>query len=226
MWTPEIVLAMPKPYTLLQFSMRLESYILLMLAGATIVALSSLREMGGRSWIWVVVLIPIVAWSVLGAASQVRHHPVGPPLQPGSLHQTDADFAASDYLTSRLPILKDQTMLAATKPFSPAAAWEGRASISVDAPRESYIQTNLATVPALVRVKGARIARLSTYVQQGYVLQIDGSASEGARQIIVSEAHPFPVVLGQALSLLGLGGLAVVFGSIAIVARRRRRAAV
>ena len=58
---------------------------------------------------------------------------------------------------------------------------------------------------------------------QGYVLQVRWRRPT---QITVTEAHPFPVVLGRALSLIGLGGLAVVFGSIAVGARRRRRAAV
>jgi hypothetical protein len=223
MLEPEIVLAMPKPYTLLQFATRLESYLLLMLTGAAIVALRSLRGIGGRSWIWVGVLIPVVALSVLGAAKQVRHHPVGLPLQPGF---SDPSFAALDYKTVRLPILEDQKIVGAPRRFSTAAAWDGRASISVDVPPEAYVQTNLATIPELVQVKGARVALLNRDAQKGYVLQVSGGASGGAHRITVTEAQPFPVVLGRALSLIGLGGLAVVFGSIAVGARRRRRAAV
>jgi hypothetical protein len=228
MLVPEIVLAMPKPYTLLQFVTRLESYALLMLTAAAIVALSSLRDIGGRASLWVGVLIAIVALSVLGAVSQIRDRPVGPALQPGF---SDPNFIASDYKTSRLLKLTDPNVLAATKRFPAAAAWEGRASIAVDdVPPESYIQTNLATIPDLVHVKGARIAALGTEQRHGYVLQVDeaaaSGASDGARQITVTEAHPFPVVLGRVLSLLGLGGLAAVFGSIAVGARRRRRAEV
>jgi hypothetical protein len=232
MLVPEIVLAMPKPYTMLQFGTRLESYVLLTMAGAAIVALSSLRGMGRRSWILVGVLIPVVALSVLGAVHQIRDRPMGPPLQPGF---SDRTFAVLDYKTSRLAFVEDLSVLAATKRFSTGAAWEGRASISVDVPPDSYIQTNLATIPALVDVtgaeiagvtretpKGAQIAGITRDAQKGYVLKVSGDAP----RITVTEAHPLPVVLGRILALIGLGGLAIVFGSIAVGARRRRREAV
>lgn len=222
--TPKIVLAMPEPYTLVQFTTRLESYVVLMLVGATIVVLRSLRDIRGRSSIWVGVLIPIVVLAMLSAASQVRQHPSGPPLQPGLM---DPRFAAFDYKTSRLPTITDPNVLAATASFSKAAGWEGRASISVDVPPESYVHTNLATIPPLVHVTGARIAALPPVAErEGYILQVDRDASGGAHRITVTEAHPFPVVLGRALSLIGLGGLAAVFGSVAVGARRRRRTAV
>lgn len=90
---------------------------------------------------------------------------------------------------------------------------------------ERVIQTNLAAIPDLVHVKGARIAALTTDPKQGYVLQVNGDAPGGVHRITVTEAQPFPVILGRVLSFRGLGGLAVVFGSIAFGGRRRRRVA-
>ena len=71
-----LVQGLPSPYDLLQFSYRLEAYILLGFAGAIIGVLVLLRQHGTRQrarWAWV--LVPVLAWWVAGAVGQLSQRP-------------------------------------------------------------------------------------------------------------------------------------------------------
>ena len=191
--TPEIVLAMPEPYTLLQFGTRLESYVLLTLVGAMIVALRS------PPWHRRAVLDLVgVADPRRGVVDARRcaadpGSPSGPALAARS-HRSRL-LRVFDYKTSRLPVVHDASVLAATKslldgrriggPGVDLRRWS-RPTLHPDQPR---------TIPELVHVEGAQIAAVATDVQdpqiaalfgdglKGYVLQVD----RGSRQITVTE---------------------------------------
>jgi hypothetical protein len=69
-----LILALPRIYATLQFSFRLESYVLLGIAGAMLAALVVNRDGGpvARYWTWA--LVPVLAVSIVGAAQQTAAH--------------------------------------------------------------------------------------------------------------------------------------------------------
>ena len=94
-----------------------------------------------------------------------------------------------------------------------------RATVTVDAQPGEFVASNLKASNPLIKVEGARIAARD---QAGNAfLEIDDNAKPGAAKITVTAAHPFPVVAGRIVTLLGLLGLATV--AVVLFRRRRRR---
>ena len=82
------------------------------------------------------------------------------------------------------------------------------------------LQTNIMTMPQLVQLDGARIV-----ARQGLgnaVIQVSKDVKPGRVVLTLRAAHPWPVVGGTILSLVGLAGLALNGVAIAMGARRRR----
>jgi hypothetical protein len=66
-------------------------------------------------------------------------------------------------------------------------------------------------------------AQDTSVVDTHFASTIDANAKPGAAHIVVTTAHPWPVVLGRILTLLGLLGLLGLAGvGAALLARGRR----
>jgi hypothetical protein len=231
-----LLLALPRAYATLQFSYRLESYVLLALS-ATVLATLVLARRGGRAmraWMWV--LLPVLGVSVVGAIQQAGAHPRSGVDRYAALrkdYESDSPGtgeALSDYFDVRLPVMAARPAGAAAVDFDPGAVRNDRISRVVHLQPGALLYTNLQGPPGLVHVAGARIAGVT---REAYdVLEIDrhpgagrdtpGRGGSAAETISLSPAHSLPVVLGRALTLVGAVALVVQFAALAI---RRRRAA-
>jgi hypothetical protein len=216
-----LILALPEPYTMLQFSFRLESEILLLVAGATVAGLVALRTAGGRVAQWTWALVPVVAVSLVMAVLQAdgapRDYSVRPFYSPPG-----SRLPNFDYSSVKVPLGADPRLPALW--FSPAEAdASGRVTSVITARPGDYVQSNLAASPDLVDVVGAEV--VANKVDGGTILRIDPEGRAGVQVITASEAHPWPVHVGRLLSLLGLLGLAANAAVLARRSLRRRRAA-
>jgi hypothetical protein len=213
--------ALPAPYSLLQFSYRLEAYMLLAFAGAVIGVLWLLRRSTPRRGAWAWVLVPVIAWSIVGAIGQLRQRPpsalpeVRAPLAYRSEVITPGTF---DYSTNDLPATAFDPRVGVVR-FPPDGERGRPSTVTVRAPRGQYLQTNIITMPQLVRLDGARFIAHQEGGQA--VVQVTKEATPGTAVLTLRPAHPWPVVLGWIASLAGLGGLAL--NGVAIAVARRRR---
>jgi hypothetical protein len=231
-----LILALPRVYAALQFSFRLESFVLLGLSGAILAVLVIARDSSPRLRRWTWLLAPIAAVSVIGALEQTGAHPPGksratalasyltpPPEHLGQL----------DYVDARLPVDEAQLPLVEF-PLSTVAS-DGHASATVHLPRDRLVATNIRGGPELVRVTGARIVGVGMgtddvlEVTAGTSASQSGSAagaSAPARTatISVGPAEPLPVLAGRAISLIAAVVLLAELASIAARAARFRRA--
>jgi hypothetical protein len=220
-----LIRGLPSPYNLLQFSYRLEAYILLGFAGAVIGALALLRHSPRRSAMWAWVLVPVLAWSIVGAVGQLRQRPPSglPELQAALPYHTDVVTPGTvDYSTNDLRPIPYDPRVAIVR-FPTDGERGHTVKVTVRASPGDYLQTNIITMPQLVHLDGARFVGRQEAGQA--VVQVTKDAKPGAAVLTLRAAHPWPVVWGSILSLVGLLGLALNGVAIALAARRRRRVA-
>lgn len=233
-----LIFLLPRFYATLQYSFRLESYVLLALS-ATILAGLVLTTDASRSlrhWRWA--LVPALVVSVAGAIQQVdasaKSTPRNRAFQPGySADETTVQGEPLyDYFDIHLPVFANPGPTSTRVDFNPGAVRHDRVSASVQARPGEAIYTNLQGPPSLVHVSGARIVGVT---RQTYdVLEVDSPATASrnasasgrgstlpATTISLSQADSFPVILGRLVSLVGLLALICQFGAIALRHRRR-----
>jgi hypothetical protein len=214
-----LILALPRLYATLQFSFRLESYVLLGIAGAVLAVLVLNRDGGRHSRALTWALVPVLAVSVIGAAQQTGAHPSGRSRSlalDSYLEPTYEQEGLLDYVDASLNVIK--TPLPAVR-FPPRSVHHDRASIVVHEPPGQRVDTNIRSAPELVHVSGARIVGADPEAND--VLEIGagsdagsrhpntghGHAAAGTEQISVSAAASTPVVAGRILSVIGLATL-------------------
>jgi hypothetical protein len=223
-----LFLALPAKAQLLQFTYRLESFVLMGVSAAMIAALVLARELTWRiAQAWLLLLVPLVVFSLIAASGQIDRRPFDE-----SLRSTFTDFnsfSVGDYADGTLPEASGNVPTA-TFPWDQLDANHGSATTT--AGPGQYVASNLLTVTPLVHVDGAKIVAARTTAGpydsnlRLALLQVDKSAPRGGATIRVGPASPWPVVLGKVLSVLGLLGLTANFAAIGVRARRRRRGAV
>lgn len=229
-----LILALPRLYATLQFSFRLESYVLLGASGALLAVLVLARDGSRNVRLWTWMLAPIMVVSVVGAIQQTDAYPPGksrgaaltsylvPPFaRKGLLDYADADL---NYVEKRLPQVD----------FPPTTVHGDRASTVVRLPAGQLVDTNIGGPPELVHVTGARI--VGNDPEANDVLEIGGrpgasgragarrGRSAPARTISLSAAGSLPVILGRLLTLLALVVLAVELALLAVRRRPAKRA--
>ncbi|HEV7754044.1 MAG TPA: hypothetical protein VGO71_21005 [Baekduia sp.] len=215
-----LVLALPRPYVMIQFTYRLESYVLVAITGAVLAALVLLRDAPHRIGRWTWVLVPVLAVWVIGGIGQTAGHPDGGRvssfLRPtiGSMG-IFGDAGVPEVAPARLAKIS----------FPPERVSHDRITVTASAAPGQVVDTNLMTMPALVTIEGATLIGDHTTQHDGdvrrhAVLRIDEDATPGAARITIHAAHPAAVTIGRVLSLLGILGLVV---SLARPAVRRRR---
>ncbi len=226
-----LLLALPGPFTRLEFSYRLESYVLLWVSGTVLCALVSLQGHRRRAPL-TAILAPLLAFGVLQAVDQVDAHTVrpvsrqasiGPNVESGPRH-----IEFRDFMDGKIPMYRSNA--SAPEVYFPAAALhDDRASVTVHLKPGQRVYTNVGGGPEMVQISGARIFGTS---QAGNDLIEVGpgkqrtSATRGPRWtevISVRSAGGPPIVLGRYISLAAIALLLALFALLAARTRHARR---
>ena len=144
-------------YATLQFSFRLESYLLMAFSGMLLAALVLTGGAERRMLRWRLLLVPVAAVCVLGAVEQVDAH------TPGGTRATvlaSFDSPANDqegmldYVDDELPIVRT----ALPQVVFPPSTTRGDRAVQVSDPGgRRLLDSNIRSAPAFVHVEGARI---------------------------------------------------------------------
>jgi hypothetical protein len=234
-----LILALPRLYTEVQFSYRLESYVLLGISGAVLAVL--VLAQGGsarmRALRWT--LVPVLAVSVVGAVQQTDAYPQGPERASALgtyLTPPVTVEGLSDYLDVDLPHLVDARGRPASIDFPPAAVHDDRVSTVVHLRPGRLYYTNIDGGPNLVHVTGAKIVGIDqegndvVRVEPATALERTAQTAGGrggprwSETITLGAADSLPVVLGRLLTIAGVLALAAELGLIAIRRWRGRTA--
>jgi hypothetical protein len=222
---PHLLSVLPDQWQMIQFSFRLETFVLYGIGGGVIAALVLVNRSPHR---WVsLLLLPAMAYSVVGAVGQVRDVPRGPaPL----LFTIDNlyPFSTGDFADASEKTLNPSVP---PKVYTRQDVHRDRFAATVKARPGEVIYTDLMTSPQLIDVDGARVVGRWAVGPSGpavqprwyLALRIDDDATPGKARIVVREARTLPIVGGRIISLLGLLGLAAIAAVIARAGLRRRR---
>jgi uncharacterized membrane protein len=231
-----LLLALPRPYTAMQFSYRLETYVVLELCAAILAGLVLSR--GGsrraRAWVWIAVPVCIVA--LIGAAQQIRAYPT-PGQDRYAVLESYGEAAAvngEDYQDISQPVIPGQGLETANIPL--AAVHGDRVSFSTRLRPGALLATNIGAGSYLVHVTGAKAVGVDSQtgdmvlrVGSGHGAEAGGSgparASTGAataETITVSTGTSLPIVLGRLLTLAGLAILVLQLAVLPVVRRAAR----
>ena len=234
-----IILELGRPYAMLQYAYRLESYVLLAVSGAVLAALAVAKDGPPRMRLWVWTLAPVLIVALVGAIQQTDARPPGgnryQMLVPGSgPGPTERSF--SDYSDADLPLLEDPDGRPPEVDFPVAEARAGRVSAVVHLPPGSLIDSNVGGGPELIHVAGAKIVGTSVYGNDVLELGADtgtggaraasggGGASTSTEVITLTPASGLPVVLGRVISLAAAIFLLAVLAVLAVRDIRARAA--
>jgi hypothetical protein len=217
-----LILLLPKTYVFIQYTYRLENYLLLTVAGGVLAGLVLVRQLHPRVRQGAYAALAIAI--TIAAAQAARHageRPGGGQYSDYWAPQVEGlgNFSAYD-------LHEFTTAQRHTVTFPPRQIHDDRITVVAPVAPGELVDTNLVTMPQLLRIRGAhvagfrqtqdgsdpRAARLKT------VLRVDPHATPGRAVITVSGGTPPPVLLGRILSLLGVLGLAAN-----LLLRRRRR---
>jgi hypothetical protein len=206
---------LPAPYTLIQFSYRLEMYALLALC-ATIVALLALargRSVRARAWRWTVV--PVCAVSLIAAVQQLAglHYPGQDRYEALESYGQVETGNNRDFQDVSAPVLSGRRLPAIDIP--PEAIHHDRVAFQTRLASGSLLATNIGAGSYLVHVTGAK--PVATDAATGDMVLRVGSA-DGT--ITVSAGRSLPIVLGRVLSLLAI---AVLGAELLVLSARRLR---
>jgi hypothetical protein len=230
----DLLLSLPHIYASVQYTYRLEAYILEGISAAVLIALLLARGPGRSRQLWRLALVPLLAISVIGAIEQTAEYPTY-PTSTARLSAFDSYLKPpltktiwSDYLDPNLQSMRISGARPPVVEFPPGATRGDRASATVRAAPGQLVYSNLAANPHLVAVSGARIVGLGPEYNDVLEIAPVAGARGGATRAVtisVSTAHSTPIVLGRLLSLLGLAGLAAVFAALLAARLRLRRGA-
>jgi hypothetical protein len=222
-----VLLALPGPYQLIQFTYRLETYVLLLLCAAILVALVLARGSSRRARIWSWMAIPVCAVSLGGAIQQMSALPY-----PGQDRYTTLAYYGEvetgnnqDYLDASAPTISGAGLRSIDIPAE--AVKDERVSFSIRARPGTLLATNIGGGSYLVHVTGAKPVGVSS--QTGLmVLEVQsppgGSAGSAPQETItVNTGRSLPIVLGRVLSVVGvlaLVGLLLLRPAYRLITRR------
>jgi hypothetical protein len=228
----ELILALPRVYSTLQFGFRIESFVLLGISGAVLAVLAATVDSGPRLKGWTWLLAPIAVVSVIGAVEQTRAHPRGKSRSTALesfLTPIHERLGQLDYIDAQMPFNGAESPLVSF-PLAVAAS-RGRVSMVVSVPPDRLIATNIRGGPELVKVTGARI--VGRNAQTNDVLEVTGPASASSESgrprlatVTVGPGTSFPVAGGRAISLLAILVLAGELGLLGVrglIARGRSK---
>jgi hypothetical protein len=224
MTRPRLITLLPDPWEMIQFSYRLETFILFGICGAVIAALVLLDHDRHRWLTWL--LLPILALSVLGAVKQSHDVPLRPGELPWSIDNLNA-FSTGDFADASVtPRAQDAQPL--VKSFKRSDVHRDRFETTLRAQPRDIVYMDLMAISQMVDIQGARVvgrwagqAHQPGWQPYWYLaLQIDDDATPGSARIVIRHAQTLPIVGGRVITLLGLLGLAA---NAAVILRGRRR---
>ena len=227
MTNPRWIRVLPDPWQMIQYSYRLETYALFGICGALIAGLVLVDRGGSRRLTWL--LVPILAFSVIGAGIQRHDAPRGAAPMKYTLDES-TPFSIGDFTDAKLRKIpldpSGQTLL-----LKRAVVKRGRIAGTVRAAPGDLIFTTLMTPSRMLHVEGVRIvgrwpgqpAGPDWQTRWGLVLKVADDAQPGKARIVIEQAHSLPIVAGRIISLLGLVTLAGVGAVMVAGAVRRRR---
>ncbi len=226
MTSGSLLLGLPHPYDMVQNPIRLEDYIIFALCGALIATLVLAQRARPRHRLWAWAIVPVLALSVVQANGQLRQTVVQPPPNGPQLATASpylrSEFlpGTEDYVDARVPIQTPDSTMTIVR-FSPTQAErQDRAATTVNAQPGEVVVANLKAYPALIHISGARLVARDRYGDA--FLEIAADAKPGAARIVVTTAHPWPVMVGRLVTLLGLLGLAGLGATLLVRSRRAR----
>ena len=222
-----LILDLPRPYTLVQFSYRLETYILFALCGAVVAALALARTWSGRwpAWSWTVIVVLIAG--AVGAVQQVDGYPRG-NVDPGVVvpdryvvfdpsQQPPFSGGLGDYNDASLPLAEPRGTPVGLG--FPTTIRDQHVTVSVDLPRGVLVHTNLTGAPYFVSVTGAKV--VGRDASGDMVLEMTHG---GPALVSLNRSHRLPVVLGRVVTIcavLALLLMLAVYLARRLVLRRR-----
>ena len=227
MVNPRWILSLPDPWTMIQYSFRLETFVLFGICGAVIAALRLLDQDAHR---WLIgLLLPILILSVVNVALQRHDTPREANSAPTNIDQATA-FTIGDYADATLRQIRakpDQPNLVITR----ADLKRGVMTGNLRAAPGALIYTSLLTPSRMLHIEGAHVVgRWSApwfpdwQKRWGLVLKINEDATPGKAHLVIRQARTLPIVSGRIISILGLLGLLANAAVIARVGRHQRRA--
>jgi hypothetical protein len=215
-----LILALPSPYTILQYSVRLESFMLLSVAGAVLAALVLAQNGIGKEKLWTWTLVPILIVSVVGAAEQAAAFPAAQRGRARTDQLATYESREVDYADASLPLLDRDGALQVIE-FPPPVKGDSESEIVQLAPGQ-LVDSNIGGGPEFVHVTGARIVGVTRYFTD--VLEISpgiGRSKRGTSTDVISlsTANGLPITVGR---LVTAAALLTLVGELALLAIRRR----
>jgi hypothetical protein len=237
---PSPLLIGPTPLSLMQFTYRLETYLLMALCAAVLAGLAMVAQAtagqataaqamaAGRAparrsrsmLLWG--MAPVLIVSAVGAVEQVDGYPHYEPLSaafhaPWQGGRGNRDLDAYDDAT--LPLVNPRGVPKVE--FSPAEALRREAAaVNVQLPAGQLVRTNLVGAPYFVSVAGADVVGRDS--EGSMVLRVGPATGAGGTRISLRAADNLPVVLGRVLTLLALALLALLLAWLAVRALAAR----
>jgi hypothetical protein len=214
---------LPDPWVMLQFSYRLETFVLFGICGSMICA--SVLVRGRRRLL--ALLLPVMAFGVAGAAAQIHDVKIAGAETIADIDRTST-FSTGDFAdVSMAPWRGSGTLLL----FTRADVKDGRLETTVTASPGQTLLTNVMSSAQMIDIVGAHVVGrwASPPRQPGWqvrwylAVRVDDDAILGQARIVVRQARTLPIIGGRVISVLGLLGLAANAALIARAALRRRR---
>jgi hypothetical protein len=233
-----LLLDLPRPYTMIQFSYRLDIYVVLMLCAAVMAALVLARTASRRGRLWRWLAIPVCAVSLVSVIQQLRSFPYPGQDRYAALQSYgEVELGnTEDYEDASTPVIEGKPL--ADLYFAPATIPGSSASRSTSLRPGTLVKTNIAAGAYLLHVTGARPVGVD-WENHDMVLEIGprngtGSGSRAASAkprpaveettITVGTGESLPLVLGRWLTACGLAALVLVLVAVSVrglLARRR-----
>jgi hypothetical protein len=226
-----LILALPRPYTLLQFSYRLEGYVLMGVSGAVLAILVLARSGPPRLRRYAWTLLPVLALSLIGAIQQVDAYPSVSAPRFAVFTPSAEVFAEEydDYGYVPLPLIYGKTLPVLR--FSPTAIHDNRFSAAIRMRPGQLAYTNIGGGPDLLHITGATV--VGRDARYHLVLAVGaGSAAPPSvhpdtpittEHIGISPVESSPIVLGRLISFGALIMLALELVWLAGRGYRRAR---
>jgi hypothetical protein len=224
-----ILSTLPSPYTTLQFSYRLETYILIGVSASVLATLVLIQAGSRRLRLYGCTLVPILAVSLIGAVQQVNAYqrtsrPRAVTFTPGA--EVFAEIY-DDYGYAPLPVISGKTL--PLLKMSPQAIHDNRFAATVHMRPGQLAYTNIGGGPDLLHISGARVVGRDAHYHLVLAIGARGAPSATPRtplsteRIAIAPAQRPAVVLGRVLSLGALAVLALELSWYAVRGWRRRR---
>jgi hypothetical protein len=222
---PHLISVLPNQWQMIQFSFRLGSFVLFGVCAGVIAALVLVNRSPHR---WVsLLLLPIMAFSVVGAVGQARDI----SLVPAPTHFTIDNLYSFSFGDFADASEKELAVIGPPKVYTRKDVHRDRLDVTVKARPGEVIYIDLMTSPQFVDIDGARVVGrwaaaswdAAKQTRWYLALRVDDDVTPGKARITVREAQSLPIVGGRIISALGLLGLAASAAVIIRAGVRRRR---